>query len=165
LASTLLAGLVALGALALAPSSAAQGAGDLDRNPLSPPDISSPRASLNTFLSEAKAAIAASRVGDPELMHARADRAFQTLATEYSASEADFQRAVDSALHLLEILIRIDLPPADQIPDASPRIPSPACRTSISACASIQSSRVLASMTAWSSGFGWGRASPCRASL
>jgi MscS family membrane protein len=97
----------------------AQSASDLDRNPLSPPDISTPQATLNTFLSETTAAIDAYRAGDPERMHARADRAFQTLATEYSANEADFQRAVDAALHLLAILIRIDLPPADQIPDAA----------------------------------------------
>jgi len=118
--SFLLAGFVVLSALVLAPSSSvAQSARDLERYPLSPPDISTPQATLNTFLSEAMAALDAYSAGEPELMHARADRVFQTLATEYSASDADFQRAIDSALHLLEILIRIDLPPADQIPGSA----------------------------------------------
>jgi MscS family membrane protein len=115
----LLAGLVALGALALAPSSAARSASDLERHPLSPPDISTPQATLDTFLGESTAAIDAYYAGDQDLMRARADRAFQTLATEHSATDADFQRAIESALHLLEILIRIDLPPSDQIPGAT----------------------------------------------
>jgi MscS family membrane protein len=93
-----------------------QPASDLERYPLNPPDLSSPRATLETFLTETTAAINQYSVGDREQMHAYADRALQTLDVEFGASDAGFLQGVESALRLLEILIRIDLPPADQIP-------------------------------------------------
>jgi MscS family membrane protein len=92
----------------------------MDRHPLSPPDISSPRATLNTFRSESIAAVAAYAAGDVELMRTRAERGFQALAVEFPATEAGFLQAVETSLHLLEILIRIELPPADTIPGAGP---------------------------------------------
>lgn len=110
---------VVLQTLALAPSSAAEGADDLARYPLSPPDVSSPQATLRTFLSEVTAAIGAYSAGEQDLMHARADRVFQTFETPYPANDADFVREIESALRLLEILIRIDLPPEEEIPDAA----------------------------------------------
>ena len=116
----LLAGLMVLSGLLLAPSSLAQSTGALERYPLSPPDTSSPQATLATFLYEAGAAIEAYQAGDFDRMHARVDRLFQTLSVVYPMSDAQFLRGLESALQLLEILIRIDLPPEDQIPGAGP---------------------------------------------
>jgi MscS family membrane protein len=106
--------------MALAPATGtAQSAGDLARNPLSPPDLSSPQATLNTFLTEATAAVDAYYAGDPQLMRARADRGFQTFDAEFPENETGFLQAIESSLYLLEILIRIDLPPASKIPGAA----------------------------------------------
>lgn len=93
-----------------------QPASDLERYPLNPPDLSSPQATLETFLAETTAAINRYSVGDREQMHARVDRALQTLDVEFGANDAGFLQGVEAALHLLEILIRIDLPPPVQIP-------------------------------------------------
>ena len=57
---------------------------------------------------------------DLELMRARADRAIQALAVEFPATEAGFLQAVETSLYLLEVLIRVELPPADEIPAAGP---------------------------------------------
>jgi MscS family membrane protein len=107
-------------AATLLPAGTAKGVVDLERYPLDPPDISSPRATLDTFVTEATAAINAYYAGDRERMRAHADRAIQTFATEFPNSDAGSLQAIESALHLLEILIRLDLPPADEIPGAGP---------------------------------------------
>lgn len=106
--------------LALAHASGiAESAHDLERYPLSPPDISSPAATLNTFLTESKAAVDAFYAGEPELMRARADRVFPTLDAAFAPTDTGFLQATESALYLLEILIRIELPPAPEIPGAT----------------------------------------------
>jgi MscS family membrane protein len=110
------AGAVVLTALVSSASAATRGAGDLDRHPLNPPDISSPRATLGTFLAEATAAADAYYAGELDLMQARAHRAFQTLAVEFPATDAGFLQAIETSLLLLEILIRVELPPAAEIP-------------------------------------------------
>jgi MscS family membrane protein len=112
--------LVALAAAALPATGATQSALDLARYPLNPPDISSPQATLNTFLAETTAAVNAYYAGELELMRAHADRAFQTLDVEYPNNDAGSLQAIEAALHLLEILIRIDLPPVAEIPGAAP---------------------------------------------
>ncbi len=94
--------------------------GNPDPHPLKPPDISSPRATLHTFLAEVRAAVDAYSTADLELMRSRADRAFQALAAEFPATEAGFLQAVETSLYLLEVLIRVELPPADKIPAAGP---------------------------------------------
>jgi MscS family membrane protein len=53
-------------------------------------------------------------------MRTRAGRGFQTLAVEFPATEAGFLQAVETSLYLLEVLIRVELPPADNIPAAGP---------------------------------------------
>ena len=112
----LLLGLMALGALVLPASGTAQNLSDLDRYPLSPPDISSPQATLATFMHETKAAVDAYFDGDLELMRARAGRSFQTLAVAFPPTDVGFLKGTESSLQLLEILIRIDLPKADLVP-------------------------------------------------
>jgi MscS family membrane protein len=103
--------------VALAPAiGTARSASDLERYPLSPPDLSSPRATLDTFLTESTAAVDAYYAGELDLMHARADRAFQTFDAEFPENDTGFLQAIESSLYLLEILIRIDLPPAAEIP-------------------------------------------------
>jgi len=87
-----------------------------DEYPLDPPDISSPEATINTFLTEATAAITAYGSGDEAAMDASTDRLFQTLDVDMPNNDAEFRAAVESALYLFEILIRIDIPPAKQIP-------------------------------------------------
>ncbi|MGB5811062.1 MAG: mechanosensitive ion channel domain-containing protein [Polyangiales bacterium] len=97
-------------------ASRADGASDLQKYPLDPPDISSPEATLNTFLAEAGAAVRAYYVGDTEELAARADRAFQTLDIDRPKNDAEFVKSAESALYLLEILSRIPLPPPSRIP-------------------------------------------------
>jgi len=109
---------VCLVALALA-SGGFQNAYCLEHDPLSPPDISSPAATLNTFLTESVAAVDAFYAGRLDLMHARADRVFQTFDADFPRSDTGFLQATEAALHLLEILIRIDLPPPGEIPVAA----------------------------------------------
>ncbi len=58
-------------------------------------------------------------------MRMRAERVLQTLAAEFPATEAGFLQAVETSLYLLEILIRVELPPAGKIPDAGPEEPLP----------------------------------------
>jgi len=84
--------------------------------PLDPPDISSPEATINTFLAEATAAIEAYNSGNKAAMDASTDRLFQTLDVDLPSSDAEFRAAVESALYLFEILIRIDLPRPKEIP-------------------------------------------------
>jgi MscS family membrane protein len=111
-------GVVVSVALVSSTFAAASDAGELDRHPLNPPDISSPRAALNTFIAEASAAVDAYYAGNIERMRARADRALGTLAADLPATDAGFLKAIESSLFLLEILIRVDLPAAAEIPGA-----------------------------------------------
>jgi len=61
-------GFLFAGLVALAPAtSASQSPVELDRDPLSPPGISSPRATLDTFLTEVTAAFDAYYAGDLDL--------------------------------------------------------------------------------------------------
>jgi hypothetical protein len=65
------------------------GAGErdgLETHPLEPPDVSSPEATLNTFLTEATAAIEASYEGKREAVGAHRDRLFQTLDVDRPSS-------------------------------------------------------------------------------
>jgi MscS family membrane protein len=112
----LFAWLVALLSLGLPARATTPEAGDLQRFPLSPPDISSPRATLATFLGESTAAINHYYAGDLERMRASAGRALQTLDADVGANDGTFLQGVETALYLLEILIRIELPPVDGIP-------------------------------------------------
>jgi MscS family membrane protein len=102
-------------AVILAPSMAAKAEAFGD-NPLSPPDISTPAATLETFMTEMRASITAYNRGDVEQMRRHADRVFQTFAIELPPTQPGFLQGVETALHLFEVLIRIELPPLEAIP-------------------------------------------------
>jgi len=108
--------LAALGVLTLPLGASADERGDLDTHPLNPPDVSSPEATLYTFLTEATAAIEASWVGNRQGVEAHRDRMFQTLEVDVPSSEPELRALVESSLYLLEILIRIDIPAPKEIP-------------------------------------------------
>jgi MscS family membrane protein len=106
---------VLLGAAMVASSTAAR-AGTFLQNPLNPPDISTPAATLETFMEEVRAAVAAYQRGDVETMRVRSDRLFQTFAIELPPTPAGFLQGSEMALYLFEVLIRVELPPMEEIP-------------------------------------------------
>ena len=108
------AGALLLAAWVSSAAAAVPGAGNKDPHPLKPPDISSPRATLHTFLAEVRAATDAYHTGDLELMRSHSDRAFQALSLEFPPTEAGFLQAVETSLYLLEVLIRVDPEHLDQ---------------------------------------------------
>ncbi len=119
--NVLLACMVALVALAVPASGAAKSAAELERYPLSPPDMTSPERTLNAFLTETTGAVDAYLAGDRDLMNLRADRAVQTLAVDQPrAGTSGLPQATENALLLLEILARTPLPPDDQVPGGIP---------------------------------------------
>lgn len=109
---------VALLALLVPTSTAAQDANLLETYPLEPPDISTPAATIDTFLREAVATIAAQRAGDLAEMEARGDRAFQAMEIGRPTNDAEFLRSAETALYLFEILARV-APETAEAPDSS----------------------------------------------
>ncbi len=95
-----------------------QGAYPASEHPLEPPDRSSPRATLTTFLSSADRAWELYSAGDPG-----SRRVFRDARDCLDLSEVPplvFREvSTETALVLKEILDRIELPPPDQIPDRS----------------------------------------------
>ena len=87
-------------------------------HPLAPPDLSSPRATIETFMTEVRSAIDTYGAGDVEQMRRHVERAYQAYDTEYPATESGFLQGALSSLRLFEVLIRLDLPPLDEIPGA-----------------------------------------------
>jgi MscS family membrane protein len=96
---------------------AAHAADDFDSYPLRPADTSSPRDTLNSFLTNLDQAIKAWETGQPIEVRVRTfDRAASTFDTSHM-SESDLRASnLKAALLLKEILDRIALPPDDQIP-------------------------------------------------
>ena len=92
--------------------------GTADRSPLAPPDLSSPRATIETFLTEVRSAIDTYAAGDVEQMRRHVERAYQTYDTQYPSTESGFLQGSVTSLRLFEVLIRLDLPPLDEIPGA-----------------------------------------------
>lgn len=103
-------------AVALPLHVAAQGGGEREEYPLDPPDLSSPEATLATFLAEATATMDAYYAGDREEMELHAGRTFQTMEMPLPQDDAAFLKAAESTLYLFEILSRVPLPPPRQIP-------------------------------------------------
>lgn len=87
--------------------------------PLDPPDLSSPRATLATFTIEARAAIKSYTAGDSAAVREHAMRAFATFEGPPVTGETSFVAATETAIMLLEVLARIDLPRPAEIPDAA----------------------------------------------
>jgi hypothetical protein len=101
---------------------------------LSPPDISTPAATLETFMEEVRAAVAAYHRGDVETMRVRSDRLFQTFAIELPPTPAGFLQGSEMALYLFEVLIRVELPPMEEIPGGAARPPIRSRPTPMSPC-------------------------------
>ncbi|MCA1961699.1 MAG: hypothetical protein LDL33_12995 [Desulfomonile sp.] len=87
-------------------------------HPLAPPDRSSPRATLTTFLDEMNMAVAEFRAGhrDPAIIHA--DRAMRCLNLAEEPPAIRDVLGFYSALYLKETLDRIEIPSLEVIPDA-----------------------------------------------
>ena len=90
---------------------------DLDDYPLRPADTSSPRDTLNSFLTNIDSAIKAWKTGQPIEDRIRIfDRVVDTFDTSQMPQSDQRAAEVKTALLLKEILDRIALPPDDQIP-------------------------------------------------
>ncbi|MBI5248775.1 MAG: mechanosensitive ion channel family protein [Desulfomonile tiedjei] len=93
-------------------------AGDQTAHPLAPPNTSSPRATLDTFLDSMNKAIDAYKGGDREAAKKLAQPAVQCLNLEAEPPALRHLVGLDAALYLKEILDRIEIPPTQEIPDA-----------------------------------------------
>ncbi len=88
---------------------------DFAAHPLAPPDTSSPRATLRTFTIAVDTAWNLHDAGDPEFRR-YADAARRCLDVSEVAPNLLTSRTLDAALLLKEVLDRLELPPAAQIP-------------------------------------------------
>lgn len=85
--------------------------------PLRPPDTTSPRDTLATFLTNLRGAVLRYRRAEPPALVRRDMRyAFSTFDRPLDSSELTLARDTETALYLFEVLSRLELPPADEIP-------------------------------------------------
>jgi len=101
--------------LVLICGNAAESAPDL--HPLAPPDTSSPRATLNTFLNEMNKAVGAYKAGERDQARVFLNRAESCLNLDTEPQAIKSMLGVYSALYLKETLDRIYVPPPEEIPD------------------------------------------------
>lgn len=91
------------------------------QHPLRPPDVSSPRATLASLIDNLNRAYA--MAGDQAWPKPETSillrRALRTLDLSDKPDSLANNIGIEAALHLKEVLDRIDLPPAEQIPDQS----------------------------------------------
>ncbi|MFH0824572.1 MAG: mechanosensitive ion channel family protein [Pseudomonadota bacterium] len=87
-------------------------------HPLAPPDTSSPRATLKTFLDNMNEAVHAYRSGHREEAVDLAGRASVCLSLEKDPPALRHIMGFRACIYLKETLDRIDIPPDDEIPDA-----------------------------------------------
>jgi MscS family membrane protein len=87
-------------------------------HPLAPPDTSSPRATLNTFLEEMNKAVAAYKTGHRDQAFDFLNRAVRCLNLDTEPPATRPVLGLYTALYLKETLDRIDFPPLEEIPDA-----------------------------------------------
>jgi MscS family membrane protein len=87
-------------------------------HPLAPPDTSSPRATLKTFLDNMNDAVKAYKEGQRDNARHLAERAARCLNLEKQPPALRYVLGFYATLYLKETLDRIDLPPYDEIPDA-----------------------------------------------
>lgn len=108
--------IVALGLLASPPNLNAQVD---DEEPLRPPDISSPRETFESFLSNARALVARYQEAgrDAAFMRIR-DRIFRTMDLSEIPPVNRIDRGGESAAYLIELMNRIELPALADVPDA-----------------------------------------------
>lgn len=87
-------------------------------HPLAPPDTSSPRATLTTFLDDMNKAVTAYKAHQRAEARAHFFRAIRCLNLGEEPPAIKEVMGICNALYLKEILDRIPIPPFDQIPDA-----------------------------------------------
>ncbi|MEJ2717713.1 MAG: mechanosensitive ion channel family protein [Deltaproteobacteria bacterium] len=87
-------------------------------HPLAPPDTSSPRATLKTFLGNMTDAVRAYKAGRRDEASALDNRAARCLNLEKVPPALRYVMGFYTTLYLKETLDRIELPPYDEIPDA-----------------------------------------------
>jgi MscS family membrane protein len=87
-------------------------------HPLAPPDTTSPRATLKTFLDNMNDAVHAYKAGRREEAISFANRAARCLNLEKEPPALRYVLGFYATLYLKETLDRIDIPPYDEIPDA-----------------------------------------------
>ena len=87
-------------------------------NSLAPPDRSSPRATLKTFLDSMNAALEAYKNGRREAAKTLIVPALECLNLEHEPPALKKAVGIDAALYLKEVLDRVTLPPRDDIPDS-----------------------------------------------
>ncbi len=87
-------------------------------HPLEPPDRSSPRATLKTFLDEMNEAVQGFKGGRSDDARALVNRAMLCLNLEKEPPALKHVIGIYAALYLKETLDRIEIPPYDEIPDA-----------------------------------------------
>lgn len=88
-------------------------------HPLAPPDTSSPRATLSTFLDETNKAVSAFKNGHRDEALAFLRRSERCLNLEAEPPAIRNVLGFYAALYLKETLDRIDIPPFEQIPDTA----------------------------------------------
>jgi MscS family membrane protein len=86
-------------------------------HPLAPPDTSSPRATISTFLDEMNKAVAAYRAGHRDQARAFLDRSVRCLNLDTEPPAIRPFLGFYTALYLKETLDRIYIPPLEEIPD------------------------------------------------
>jgi MscS family membrane protein len=104
------------------PSASVRAAGN-DGHPLDPPDLSSPRATLASFVERTDRLYAALQRAEPTADRTMVIRQAITsilacLDTQEIARSLQDSKGREAAVCLKEVLDRIDLPPAEEIPDA-----------------------------------------------
>ena len=88
-----------------------------DVHPLAPPDRSSPRATLKTFLDSTNKAVEAFKRGQREEARQLIIRAARCMNLEKEAPSLRYVVGLSTAIYLKEVLDRIDIPPDEDIPD------------------------------------------------
>ncbi|MFH0959789.1 MAG: mechanosensitive ion channel family protein [Pseudomonadota bacterium] len=86
-------------------------------HPLEPVDVSSPRATLESFIKISRKAAEAYRAGNYRDAKTFGNRLLQTLNLDQELPDLKEAIGFESALYLAEILHRIDIPPYGDIPD------------------------------------------------
>lgn len=92
--------------------------GNRSIHPLEPPDRSSPRATLKTFLDSMNRAVEAFKNGKRDDAKRLIEPALQCLSLEKEPPALRHFMSMDSALYLKEVLDRVEIPPEPEIPDA-----------------------------------------------
>lgn len=94
-------------------------ADDLYIHPLAPPDRSSPRATLKTFLDSMNRAVEAFKAGKSDESKSLVIPALECLDLGKEPSALRHAMALDAALYLKEVLDRIEMPGESEIPDST----------------------------------------------